>query len=165
MKKVYYQSTVAYFGQIFIWVFLAVVFIVLFLVCGDYSKDNVETIFVCILIAETMASLCVPATMRKIVFSDGCVSVKIGFIWIKKLSYDDIKYINVIRKMSGPHPVSRVFFSKQFLEENQVKTLFDRQSLLNKEDIIFCDYPQKDLKDFLESTFPALLHSENVDLS
>ena len=165
MKKVYYQYTVAYFGQIFIWIFLAAVFIVLFLVCGDYSKDSVETIFVCILFAEMMASLCVPATMRKIVFSNGFVSVKIGFVSIKKLAYDEIKYIDVFTKMSGPHPISRVFLSKRFLKKDQVDTLFDKLSFMNKEDIIFCDYPQKDLEDFLMSTFPTIFHCENADLS
>ena len=165
MKKVYYQSSAAYFGQIFIWFFVAVVFIVLFFVSGDYSKDNIEIISACILIAEAIASLCVPATMRQIVFTDDSVSVKIGFICIEKLSYEDIKHIGIFTKMSGPHPVSRVFFSKQFLEENEIDALFDKQSLLNKEDIIFCDYPQKDLKEFLQGAFPTMFHCENNSLS
>ena len=165
MKKVYYQSTAAYFGQIFIWIFLAALFVVLFFVSGDYSKDNIEIISISILIVETIASLCVPATMRKIVFTDDSVSVKLGFICIKKLCYDDIKYIDVFTKMSGPHPVSRVFFSRRVLKENQVDSLFDKHSITNKEDIIFCDYPQKDLKDFLEGTFPTMFHRENKRLS
>lgn len=163
MKKVYYKSSIAYFGQIFIWVFLATIFIILFLVSGDYSKDNIEVVLACIIIVEAIASLSVPATMRKIVFSNDSISVKIGFLCIKKLSYNDVKYINVMRKMSGPHPISYVFFSKQVLQKDQVEILFDKQSFINKEDIIFCEYPQSDLKDFLENTFTILLSSENTN--
>lgn len=162
MKKVYYKSVVAYYGQIFVWILLAVVFFALFLVGEDHSKDNFEFILVCILIAESMASLCVPLTMRKIVFTEHMISVKFGFICIKKLYNEDIKYIRIFRKMSGPHPISCVFFAKQIFDAEKVDALFDKQSITNKEDIIFCDYPQKGLKEFLDNTFPALFSSENI---
>lgn len=162
MKKVYYKSIVAYYGQILICLLLVAIFLVLFLVVGDYSKDNFEFILVCILITESMALLCVPFTMRKIVFTDHIISVKLGFICIKKLYYEDIKYIHIFRKMSGPHPISCVFFAKQFLDIDKVDALFDKQSITNKEDVIFCDYPQKDLKEFLENTFPTLFSSEDA---
>lgn len=162
MKKVYYKSSVAYFGQIFIWFFLALIFVILLFVSGDYSKENIEVILACIIIAEAIASLCVPLTMRKIVFSDDSVSLKMGFVCLKKILYNDIKDIGIMRKMSGPHPISYVFFSKQVLSENQVAVLFDKQSFMNKEDIIFCEYPQSGLKDFLEDAFANLLGSDNA---
>lgn len=161
MKKVYYKSTVAYYGQIFIWVLLVAIFLTLFLCAGDYSKGNFEFILVCILISETLVSLCVPLTMRRIVFTDNSVSVKCGFICIKKLYYEDIKYIKILRKMSGPHPISYVCFSKQPLDAERVDVLFDRQSVTNREDVIFCDYPQKDLKELLKNRFPAVFWFED----
>ena len=163
MKKAYYKSTAAYFGQIFIWFFIATIFVILLFISGDFSKDNVEVILTCILIAEAIVSLCVPATMRKVVFSNNAVSVKIGIVRIKRIPYNDIKYIDIIRKMSGPHPISYVFLSKQVLSKDQVANLFDKQSFMNKEDIIFCEYPQSDLKDFLEDTFATLFSTENTN--
>lgn len=99
--------------------------------------------------------------MRRIVFTDNSVSVKCGFICIKKLYYEDIKYIKILRKMSGPHPIRCVCFSKQPLDAERVDVLFDRQSVTNREDVIFCDYPQKDLKELLKNRFPAVFWFED----
>ena len=112
MKKVFRQNPVAYFWQLFIWIFIIVLLFILFFVSGDYSKDSVELSFVLFIILESMATLAVPVTMKKIVFSDSSVSVKIGFICIKRLYYNEIKYIDIFRKMSGPQLIQFVFFSK-----------------------------------------------------
>ncbi|MCM1363613.1 MAG: hypothetical protein NC122_00730 [Faecalibacterium sp.] len=156
MRKTFYKSTVAYFGQILIWIFLAFIFLILFFLSKDYSKDSIEVTVLSILIVESIASVCVPATMRKIVFTDNAVAVKIGFICLKKLNYDDIKCVNVMQKISGPHPVSYVFFSKNVISSQEAGSLFDKQSFTNKEDVIFCDYPQKGLKELLANTFADL---------
>ena len=156
MKKSFYQSKIACCGQIFIWILLAVLFIALFLINGDYSKDGAEVFIVSALLVELLASLCVPATMRKVVFSDSCLSIKIGPISLKKVYYKDIKYIDIFRKMSGPSPICYVFFSTKHLTVENVNTLFDKRGLVEKREIIFCDYPQKDLDELLKSLFPGL---------
>ena len=42
MKKVFRQNPVAYFWQLFIWIFIIVLLLILFFVSGDYSKDSVD---------------------------------------------------------------------------------------------------------------------------
>lgn len=161
MKKVFRQNPVAYFWQLFIWIFIIVLLLILFFVSGDYSKDAVELSSILFIILESMATLAVPVTMKKIVFSDSSVSVKIGFICIKRLYYNEIKYIDIFRKMSGPQLIQFVFFSKELLREEQVNDLFEKLSLKNRKNFIYCDYPQKNLEELLKTLFPQQFNPEH----
>lgn len=161
MKKVLRQNPVAYFWQVFLWIFVIVLLLVLFIVSGDYSKESVELSFVLFIILESIATLAVPVTMKKIVFSDSSVSVKIGFICIKKFNYNEIKYIDIFRKMSGPQLIQVVFFSKELLSEEQVNDLFEKLSFKNRRNFIYCDYPQKNLDKLLKSIFSQQFNPEH----
>lgn len=161
MKKVFRQNPAAYFWQFFLWIFIIVLLLILFFVSGEYSKDSVELSFVLFIILESMATLAVPVTMKKIVFSDSSVSVKIGFICIKKFNYNEIKYIDVFRKMSGPQLIQVVFFSKELLSEEQVNDLFEKLSFKNRRNFIYCDYPQKNLEELLRTLFPQQFNPDH----
>lgn len=161
MKKVYCQNPAAYFWQFFIWIFIFVLLLILFFASGDYSKDAIELSLVLFLILESMASLAVPVTMKKIVFTDSSVSVKIGGICFKRLSYEEIEQVGLYRRMTGAQPVQFVFFSKKRLDDEQVTALFEKLSLKNRRNLLYCDYPQKNLEELLKMLFPRQFDPEH----
>lgn len=159
MKKYsFYRSNIAVHLLIFLWLFIAAVFVAVFLAAKDYSFENVKTIAAMIGVSESMTLVIAPFAFLRVEFTEKQLKVKFLFLTFKKMELSNIVQVGIFEKMSGQRPISYVFFSENKKDVNAVNRSFERSG----KDTIFLSYPQKGLKEVLQEYFPNQFDENNI---
>ncbi len=150
-KQSFFRSAAAAFGQVLLWVLLAVVLVILWLAEKEYSWERFKEFACLFILVESFVSLPVPLTFLRVTLCEKNVEVKFLFFTFRRLAAEDIRQVGIFEKMSGSSPVCYVFFSKRQRDVNEINKAFERNT---DKDIIFLSYPQKNLKNTIDRYFP-----------
>lgn len=158
-KCSFYRSRVLVFGQVFLWILIAVVLTVLWVTEKDDSSERLKEFALLTVLCEAAVSVTVPLTFLRVEFSGRYVKEKALLFTVKKIAAEDIRQIGIFEKTEGRSHVCTVFFSGRYRDVSEINRCFERGW---HKDIIFLSYPQKDLKNVLEERFPDKFDEKNT---